>query len=121
MRKTVSFTTEKRESRCLLSYLSIRHQFVNPQWAVFGRIWKNQIPGVPRLPEEFEFEVVFKYRLVTELPCVHKVQSLSWLWSLLKTEFKFIQTLINNIYANGQKANQIIFSFYSITQQSDLG
>lgn len=122
MRKTLSsFTTEKQEYRCLLSYLSIRHQFVNPQWAVCGRIWKNKIPGVPRLPDEFEFEVVFKYRLVTELHCVHKVQSLSWLWSLLKTEFKWIQNLVNNIYASGQKPNKTIFSFHSITQQTNLG
>lgn len=76
---------------------------------------------MPRLPHEFEFEVVFKYRLVTELHCVHKVQTLSWLWSLLKTEFKWIQTLINNIYANGHKPKQIILLFHSITQQSDLG
>lgn len=114
MRKAVSsFTTQKRESRCLLSYLSIRHQFVNPQWVVCSRIWKNKILGVPSLPDDYEFEVVFRYRLVTELHCVHKVQSLSRLWSLLKTEFKWIQTLINNIYANGQKPNQIIFSFHS--------
>lgn len=74
MRKAVSsFTTQKRKSRCLLSYLSIRRQFVNPQWAACGRIWKNKILGVPRLPNEFEFEVVFKYRLATELPCVHRV------------------------------------------------
>lgn len=121
MRKAVSsFTTQKRESRCLLSYLSIRQQFVNPQWALCGRIQKNKIPGVPRLPDEFEFEVVFKYRLVTGLHCVHKVQSLSQLWSLLKTEFKQTQTLINNTYANGQKPNQIILSFHSINQQSDI-
>lgn len=70
MKKAVSFTTQKRESRCLLSYLSIRDQFVNPWWAVGGRSWKSKIPGVPRLPDEFGFEV-FKHRLVTELHCVH--------------------------------------------------
>lgn len=116
MRKAVSsFTTQKRESRCLLSYLSIRHQFVNPQWAVCSRIWKNKILGVPSLPDDYEFAVVFRYRLVTELHCVHKVQSLSRLWSLLKTEFKWIQTLINNIWPKA-KPNHLF-----ISQQSDLG
>lgn len=72
MRKAFSLTTQKRESRCLLSYLSIRHQFVNSQWAVGGRSWKSKIPGVPGLPDEFGFEVVFKCRLVTELHSVRR-------------------------------------------------
>lgn len=53
MGKAISFTIQRRGSRFLCNYLSIRHQFVNPQWAVGGRSWSGKIPGVPRLPDEF--------------------------------------------------------------------